>query len=230
MAYSLIAHTKAASIIGGGTFSTSPSINTTGSDLIVVGVSQYQGAGVLAAPSDSVGNIYTRLTIYTAATNAWVALYYAQGAGVGSATHTFTLTGTTFYGVLYALAFSGSNVAPSDGDVGVIPGPAILTSEQVGPLVPSQDNDLIVSMLSGSTTGTSGYTIDSGFTQADTSTANAGSTCMGGACAYLIQTTAGSVSPTWSWTGAASSALALAAFKVAGPPALVAWPRPAVSF
>lgn len=223
MTFSLIAHTKGASLSGGATFTTSPSIDTRGANLIVVGVSQYQGAGALAAPSDSVGNTYTPLSIYTAASNTWVRLYYTQGASVSSATHTWTLTGTTFFGALYAMAFSGSAASPSDGDVGVVPGGAVLTSEQTGALVPSQNNELIVTMLSGS--ASSAYAVDSGFTQPDASTPFTASTCEGAAMAYLIQTTAGSVNPTWSWTGSASAALAITGFKAA---AEGIWIRPAV--
>jgi hypothetical protein len=198
MAYSLIAHTKESGV---NTFTT-PAIDTTGANLLVVFVVRHYGFSPTF--SDSKGNSWTKLSD-NATTGGTGAFFYCFNPTVGSG-HTFTLTGTS-YGDIAVQAWSGAVSSPFDVEhVSNTTGTSLAT----GSVSPNVDGELIVAGLSINVTNT--YNIDSSFTISDQIPFSSGS-YYGIAAAYLVQTTKGAVNPTWSWTNSAAAAAAIACFK-----------------
>jgi hypothetical protein len=210
MSWSLLSHVMTQST--NGTSVTSSAIDTTGADLIVV-FNMSGGAHGLDTLSDSAGNTWTGLTTYTG--NSAVRLFYCE-APVTSASHTFTLTfpgGPFGTGPTVAVqAWSGSGVSPFDVENGVTSGGP--TSGGPGSITPNVSGELIVTVYSTGGSPVS-ITIDSGFTILDQVTNNGNSAA--GAHAYLVQMTAGAVSPTFSWGNVDfGGAFAIASFKPGG--------------
>lgn len=204
MAFALIAHTFAVSAAGDGV--TTPAINTTGADILVVGISDIGGSGTI---TDSKGNTWTPLSLATQG-SLHARLVYAKSPTVGSG-HTFTVTDTGGFPSIYVAAFSGSNLsAPFDQEnTGTS---ASGTTVQPGSITPSADNELIVTMEATNSTPKP-YSIDSGFVITDSSN-NAGSN-FAGALACLIQTSAAAVNPTWTMSQSLGQAATIASFKAA---------------
>ena len=191
MAIALVANTIAQST-GTGSVTTS-GINTTGASLIVVGFAGYVDSpfGTL---TDSNGNTWTPLTTYQASGDTkWkVKLYYAENPTVGSG-HTFTWTSTFNYPSISVAAFSGaktSTVFDVENGGTVASGTTLAT----GSVTPSEDNELLVSILGHNDTVT--ISIDGSFTISDQVSKSVGH-AIGLAMAYKIQTSLGAENPTW---------------------------------
>lgn len=188
------------------TFSTS-AIDTTGADLLIVVV------GYATAPTltDSKSNTWTGLTIRT---NISIGnrIYYAWNAIVGSG-HTFTLTGASIVASLVVQAYAGSQVSgdPFDQQNGH-DGGGNATSFTTGSITPGVDNELVIAGICYS--DTTSLAIDSGLSIVDQNPLVGGSN-YGSGLADIIQTTAGAVNPTWSWTNSAQPAATIASFKAA---------------
>lgn len=152
--YSIVASASApaASLFGSGT---TGAIDTTGSDLLVAAV---VGFNASSSVSDSAGNTWTGLNTY-ASTNVSVQLFYVRMPST-SAAHTFTVAANTAVAIC-VVAFSGAGSATGfvDGQSGSANNSA--GSIQPGSVTPSQSGDLAVTCISN---GTSGWSIDSGFT------------------------------------------------------------------
>ena len=123
---------------------------------------------------------------------------------------TFTATATGGHPTIFVQAWGGADLtAPFDQQNGNTA--ASGTTYQPGSVTPGSANELIVSLLFGAGSGTT--TIDSSFTISDqlASTANA----MAGGMAYLIQTSAAAVNPTWTRGGIGNVGPAsIATFKI----------------
>lgn len=134
--------TPVASSIGGGTINaaTTPPIDTTGANLIVIAVS-CSPAGAIPAITDSRGNVWRQLTPHSGLTLRLVLLYCAGRPRVGPG-HTFTATGSVSLPCLYAGAFAHAARYPLDGQSGN----ATLTP---GALTPSVDGCLVLTACSG---------------------------------------------------------------------------------
>lgn len=189
------------------TSATTGSMNTTGANFIVVGVAYYDNFPQTV--TDNQSNTYTALTAYGAAANAFSQLFYTCNP-VTSASHTFTTTGSSAsFQAIYAAAFKNVQ-CPGPFDVGNGAGPiGSGTTFQPGSITPSLNGELIVTPLSNfETSGTD--SINSSFTllsqQLDVSSTNIGLDF-----AYLIQSTAAAINPTW--TSAAPASLTIASFK-----------------
>lgn len=184
---------------GGANGMTTDALDTTGCNLIVLDVTYYTGS---AAPtiSDSKGNTWTALTARTGGVPA-TRQYYCINPTVGTG-HTFTCSGTSSFSSICATCATSTGTPSFDTQNGAALGS--LTSAQPGSVTPSVDGCLIVTGLNcwtGNATPT--LSINSSFTIGSYQT-YAGSVDFGGGQAYLIQTTAAAVNPTWSWTGASS--------------------------
>lgn len=182
-------------------------INTTGANLLVVGLS-YVNVGTL---SDSNGNVWTPRTVYPMAGGfTSLQLFYCYAPVVGAG-HTFSYSGGDTMSV-GAMAFSGAAAAPFDVESGF--GNNVTTSTiQPGSLTPSQSKELICGITAWNNGGTT--SIDSGFTKAS-ELANLANVNLGNALFYLIETSATPVNPTVTFTPAASFAgVAFSAFKAA---------------
>jgi hypothetical protein len=185
-------------------------VNTTGANLLVAVLSCF-GATPSVTVSDSKSNTWTALTNYLG-TDANVRIYYSVPSSVGTS-HSFNAAqagGATPFPSISVSAFSGAHATPYTSQVAGSGGTG--TSRQPGSITPSEDNCLVISGVDFNT-GTS-PSINSSFTIGATSI-YVSSYRLGGSIAYLIQTTATVVNPTWSWTGSVNNAASIAVFKSA---------------
>ena len=197
---SIVAHT---SVVGNGASVTvtTLNINTTGATAEFIGVIDYNADPSNTPPSDSLGNTWTYIATATAPANAGGAtvrsgIFYCLNPTTGTAQN-FSVT--SIYGPVFVIAASG--VATSAAlDLHSEAGAGGYTSSTVQPggITPSQNGEILITLLDGGTFGTP-YTIDSSFTNPDSQAYTSGLS-FGGSMGYLIQTTAGVEDPTWSAT------------------------------
>jgi hypothetical protein len=188
MTVALVAHTATA---GNATGATSPAISTIGADLIVVCVN----AGTQAvAVSDSLGNSYT---LAASATGGNAARIYYCSNPLTSASHTVSWTGA--FGSAEITAWSGVASVNAIGQTNSA------TSGSPGSVLPAFNGSLVI-CSGASTDAAAGFAINSGFT-VDDSVAFSGGVNFGGASAYLIQSAAAAVAPSWSGPTVAASAI-----------------------
>ena len=147
MTWNLIASTSATPGSSGGSTS---GINTTGADLIVVGVSSYSGS-LAPSFSDSKSNSWQQIGPFTQG-GVRTSLYFALGPTVGAG-HTFSATATTSFPAINVLAWSGSKGSGSDDQASDATA-ASATSVAAGSITPSVSNSLIIAAL-GSDGGSS---------------------------------------------------------------------------
>jgi hypothetical protein len=203
-ALSLIAH----GLGSGADNPTVSAIDTTGANLLVAAISQYNGSGV-GTLSDSKSNTWTALTAKVGAAEAYNRLFYCASPIVGSG-HTFTYNNTGLFGAIAVQAWSNANVSPFDLQNGNTAASGLTV--QPGSVTPNQINSVIITAVCPGGAATSGYSIDGGFTVSDS--VNTGPGVEGLAMAYLVQGAAAAVNPNWSWTGSSNDAAAtIAVFK-----------------
>jgi hypothetical protein len=219
MAYALISEAIAG---GTGNVATTGAIDTTGANLIVIIVADYN-AEAPSVVTDSKSNNYTALSTSTGQFSQ-VLIHYLYNPTVGSG-HTFTATRTGGFPAIKAYAFSGSVASPFDvggGDGVASPGP---TTVQPGPVTPSEDNELLVTGWGWSQVSDT-PTIDGGFSS-PTSVNNNPGVHFALSAAYLIQTTATLSDPTWTISSSAEGATRIATFKAGAggepPPVTLPW-------
>lgn len=203
MTIALVSSTKA----GGLNSATTPGIDTTGANLIVVGAA-YQVSSS-AVMSDSKGNTYTGLTADNGSGSNAARIFYCASPTVGSG-HTFTITDSGSAPAIAVAAFSGAHSSPfdmeptSNSDVGSI------TSLAMNTITPAADNELLISVLT--LAGVNTPAVDGGYTIAQHQVF-VGGTNYGVDLAYLIQTAGSNSACTWTWGSGARAATVGAAFK-----------------
>lgn len=198
------------SAVGGTGNITTGTINTSGANFLIILISSQQGTSYTI--SDSKSNTWRALTLKATAGTQQARLYYATTTTKIGASHTFTITGSNVYATIYVQAFSNvSQSSTFDKENGAS---GTGTSIQPGSVTPANNNALIISGLSFNQSSTM-QAINSGFTR--TSWKNFGSgNNYGGAMAYLIQTTAAAVNPTWSnYSGGDTESAVIAVFNSA---------------
>lgn len=212
-AWTLLSHTSAGSTAGATI--TTGTIDTTGADLLVVAISEYEGGSPPSVLSDSNSNSWTGLTAKANGANATrCRLYYVQGGMVGGG-HTFTsaASGTATYSSLAVLAFSGSTSTPFNVENGALSGSG--TSLSAGSITPGQDVSLVVSALAHDG-GAASVAVTASLAIVETVTYSGGNHD-GLSIAWLSQSPAAAINPNWTWTGTVASTAVIAAFKpVAG--------------
>lgn len=218
MAYSLISHVAANSPFSADTV-TSSGVDTTGANLLVAMTSGYLGNPTL---TDSYGNTWTALTAVSNGSGASVRLLYCANPSVGSG-HTFTAAKSGGYPAVAVQAWSGSAASPFDQENGAVSSGT--SSQATGSVTPSEDNELLVTGATASTSGFNISSVDSGFTTTDIIQPGFGdsSATYGMALAYLVQTTAASKNPTWTYSGTHNPTAVVATFKASaatGQPAM----------
>ena len=187
---------------------TTPGIDTTGADLLIVSVSQYVGFSV-GTLTDSKSNSWSGLTAQVGSSNIYTRLYYSIPTSVGSS-HTFSFNnGGALAGAIDVQAWSGADPTPFDVENGA-KGSGI-TSKQPGSITPNNANSLIISALG--TDGGTGYSVNSSLTISDFDDYSGGNN-EGQALAWFVQGAAAAINPTWSWSGSSTeTAAVIAAFK-----------------
>lgn len=206
MAFSHVIGTYKIGAAGGAT---TTGIDTTGADFIVIGVAWYDAVTATPTVSDSKGNTWTALTLSSMSLgDGSERLYYCKNPTVGSG-HTFSVSGTSIYSPIFVNCFSGGSAAELDQQ-NTFDYTAGFTSVQPGSLTPAADDSLIITGIH-IYSNSSAYGINGGFT----AQVQPWSTpvTQGGGMAYLIQTTATPVNPTWSWTTNSFAALSMAVFR-----------------
>lgn len=205
MAIAFVISTSKGTAINGGT---SNAIDTTGCNLLVIGIHHYSSATLTV--SDSKGNTWTALTHYATTLHTGVRLYYCLNPTVGSG-HTFTISSTGRYPTITVLGFSGvKDTSPFHSENGSSSDVAG-TSRQPGSVTPPEDGCLIVTGLVLSNAVTS-QAINSSMTLQEYVNYTAAN-YMGGGIAYYVQATAAAINPTWSWAGSVRTSAAIAVFK-----------------
>jgi hypothetical protein len=144
------------------------------------------------------------LTNYDGTSDWDLQFYYVKNPTVGTG-HTFSIAGNDRYTSYNILAFSGTDTAETadqqNGAVGSSP-------IQPGSVTPSTNNQVVVTAVVGPQTS---VTVNSGFTEVIDG--DGGGWWKIGV-AYLIQTTATAVNPTWTASGTGTNMVAaIASFK-----------------
>ncbi len=200
--FALVASGSGATTDGGTTATTNPALNTTGSNLLIIG-SGSLGSAATPAPSDSKMDSWTTLGVAADATNK-ASAYYSVPAFVGAA-HTFTVTQAGSFPAMGALAFSGAALAPFDqSSTGAA---ASATTIQPGSITPAAAGALLVAVIC--------FSADPGTLSIDSSfgppviflNVNAG-VSFGFAMAYKIKGASDATAENPTWTSANTIAMA----------------------
>jgi hypothetical protein len=206
----LVAHAAAA---GSGTLTSA--IDTTGASLLtLVAVAYNVNTCLAASPVDSKSNTWVALTNYAAGGGASICIWYVANPTVGTG-HTVSYS-STFASVGFAAWSNVVTTSPSDVNTGAT---STALSLNTGAVTPTANNELCFAGGTEFTTpAESSFAFPSPlqtFTVLDTEPSS-GSGNMGLADGYFVQTTAASISTTYtivSSEGAAPLAVALACFK-----------------
>lgn len=207
MTIALISHVLFATGTSGGT---SSAIDTTGSTLLVANITS---ANVSGGPSFS--DIATAFV--DSKSNTWTAIDGGSPGGIGNLImycvaptvgtgHTFSCSVSGLFGGFCVAAFS--NISAFDQTQNGF-GPGVTTIQADAAITPSDANSILVSGMVMADTSTP--TIDSSYTITD-AFATLGGNYAGGGLAYLIQTSASSSNPTWSWGAGANASTVLVSF------------------
>lgn len=179
---------------------TTPGIDTSGANLIVIAIAVQKLAG--NDPSDSNHNTWTGLTAVSSSSAQKIRFYYCLNPVVGSS-HTFSFSETNTFPTIAVVAFSGATAFGQESGT---------TATQPGSITPAEDNEALVTFGSHSDSGTA-PTVNSPFSSNLTASIAGAGPCWALGMAYEIQTTATARNPTW--TLASSPTTAMATFKAA---------------
>lgn len=188
---------------------TTSAIDTTGANLIVIGIAWYS----VTSPSisDSQSNTWTALTTSNVASDVGSKLYYCVNPTTNAA-HTFTFGPANVYGGLIVAAFSGvATSSPFDQQTGATSSSASALS--TGSVTPTENNELVIFAAGkgGNTTTVDATSVGSMIGNYAGITAVTYAQGMG----YEIQTTATARNPSLSGTGTSVMAARIATFKAA---------------
>ncbi len=180
---------------------TSGAITTTGANLGVLTVGYFTGSGGITV-NDSKSNTWTLAkTVNDAAALATLKMFYCLNPIVGTL-HTVSVAGANSDSTLTAAFYSGIDAAFGLDQTSAGGSTTIANTIQPGPITPGASGSLIVTgiAMGGGDPGTSSGSINSGYTITDQLGFLSG-TYFGTAQAYLVQSAAAAINPTWSWTG-----------------------------
>lgn len=202
MGVTLVAHTAVGDKLGPVT----SGVDTTGATLLVIAAGGFSNGGSVSV-SDNKGNTFSTFGLKGNGSTTFTQIFYCLTPTVGTG-HTVSMTGSVFMDLLFA-AFGGGTFTV-DSSVNTGTNNTGSSSIQPGSATPSANGDLLITSLSVDVSGISG--VGSGFTITDT-VAYSGGNYEGGGLAYLVQTTAAAINPTWSLSAANAQAAALCGFK-----------------
>ena len=200
MTFAPVGHSPIAGAHDGGT---SAGIDTTGANLLVFVASTYAGLNPTPVLSDSFSNTWTLRKSQADGSGHVIAIYDVSSPTVGPA-HTVSFTGGSIYSSGEFLAFSGAAGSPFDQASGATDGGS--ATVQPGSITPSAANCLLVVGLAQDGALGAAATIDSGFTAEDGQDGTASSVGVVGA--YLVQSAALAVNPTFTAAAPATSLVA----------------------
>jgi hypothetical protein len=193
--WSLIAHAATAT-------NTTPPIDTSGADLLIVVAGNFGGMGTAGPVGDSKENSWV---LGIESLHAYESHIYWCAGGIVGPGHTFNWTGS--FANMQVLAMRGAAPAPADRTNHFGVDAALSNTIQPGAITPTEPNSLIVS---GCVADANIDSIDSGFTITDKINYV---TSLAGAAAYLVQETAAAVNPTWRFVSNAGPVAVIMSFK-----------------
>lgn len=145
------------------------------------------------APTDNKGN--TWVAIDTQAQTIFSGVYYVQSPTVGTGHH-FTLSGASRVAGIAVMAFSGTNTLAAVDQHTKAANSLGTSPITAGSITPSENNEVVATFLAGNMLET--IAVDSSCTLVDHLPFLAGQAyCV--ASAYIVQTTAGAINPSWSY-------------------------------
>lgn len=191
---------------------TTPGIDTTGADFILA--LQAIADGYNVTPTDSKGNTWVQVANSYTRTNVRVRVWKCIPTSVGTG-HTFTAPDNGGlnppFGTMFIQPFSGAlQTTPEDQINGAN---NFASTIQPGSITPSENDCIILSVFGINAAGLP-ISIGSGFTKTQDQEFSSGN-YYGGAVAYLIQTTAAAINPTWTRTNTNGNACMQVSFKSA---------------
>jgi hypothetical protein len=190
---------------------TTPGINTSGADLIVLIVGYNNGPPT--SITDSKGNTWTPLTAYPSSGNfTSIRAYYCAAPTVGAG-HTFTANLTGGFPTIAALAFAGGSTF--DQENGVNDG-ASITSVNTGSITSSADEALTVAAVTLASAAAGGAAISDQSFLLRVIQFGANTHAEGLVVFYGTQQNASSVDPLLSWEQPSACAATVASFSSGG--------------
>ncbi len=212
--FTLIAHTSAPGDGTGNAASTSGTpIDTTLADFIIIAVSPISFVTGPPVIVDTYGNTWFPLTQSPGGFDS-VQLFYAKSI-IGGVGHVFTSTLSGAYQAICVAAFSGANLTvpySSDHHTNESSNASSMPAGNI-PIIPPQDNCLVVVGMGDWNNSSLVPTIDLGYTVLERQPYNPAA-CIGCTLAYRIQTLATIENPTWTLTPSSPTASSsIACFK-----------------
>ena len=192
---------------------TTDAINTTGSNMVVVVVCDYNsGSGSM---SDNKGNTFTLAQSRQTTTNSRISVYYLTSSAIYGSSHTFTYTSTLWcIPNIYVYAYSGASTSPYLTWNSTTTSGAPVSSLTTGSITPAVNGALLITAFAtipSSGTGNTPTISGGGFTNSNRDAwyplISAKSLYSG--CYSLVQTVAGASNPTHTFNGASEGAVVL---------------------
>jgi hypothetical protein len=203
--YALVASTQVPGSPNGGT---SPAINTIGATLLVL-LDTHLFAGRIP-PTDSLGNIWTARICYGSTGNSETCLWDATNPVVGAA-QTFSTGSTGDFNSSQIMAFSGvATVSPFEASTGIALTSSTTTVQSSTSVTPTTANNLVISSVGYNASGSPVASVNGGLVITNQTPAAVG-VSFGSGSAYLFQSSAVAVNPTWTISVTASNAQTLTA-------------------
>lgn len=197
---------------GGLNTFTTGGVSDSGANFVAVAQNGYYAGGI-GTLSESLSNLFSTLTPAGAAHCNGVLNYFTNPTTGGSVT--WTDAGSTIASVLGVLPFSGVDTSSPFDQEAVSGVQTNRTFVLPGSITPTVDGCVVITSLTWDSDAGSVVAVSDGFTIAF-QTANVPGNNLGGAIAYLIQTSRSSVDPLWSWTNSVGNVCSnIASFKPA---------------
>lgn len=186
---------------------TSDAIDITGANLVTVAVSHTIGA--IGAITDTLGTTYGAAKLTTGATTEEITWFAAAVTG-GAAFQVTLGAQANSYQTIFVCGWSGVANATVDQSTGTASGSG-LTTLSSGAVTPSENNELVLSGAAFSGVIVT-PTVNGGFTSPPLTDGLNVTNTVGG-ISYLIQTSAASANPAWSWTNSVRPSVNILTFK-----------------
>jgi hypothetical protein len=159
--------------------------------------------------TDSANNTWTSMKNISENTT-WCSTYYCFAPTTGTA-HTFSSAHTGAFLSIAAMAFNGTQTS---GVVDVTSnGVSTTANVTLGSILPNHNNEIVVTALGFQVSSTTA--INESFIPVDSVNYQSGNG-LGLATAYLVQTTAAIVNPTWAVTATGGACATIGSFRVPG--------------
>src|SRR6187549_386485 len=205
MGFALLTHTGGGLGSAGGA---SAAIDTSGADFLIAAV--IYDSRTTPTFTDNKGNTWTAGFAQTNLSNASCQPYWCNPTSKGTG-HTVSCGGpTSQFSSVYFAAFSGAlQGTPKDQAISNV-GIASSTC-QPGSITPTENNELVICICGFNIAGNPSIS-GGGMILLDKNGLSAGA-FYGGGLAYVVQTAAAAINPTWTFGGAAVSAAESVSFK-----------------